>query len=67
MLQSKRRIHTLETSLTDMNEKLKLKIDDLEGHSRHNNIKIVGVPEGKENSRPTEFITGIPKLLRTSK
>ena len=59
-----RRIHTLETSLTDMkraNEKLLTKIDGLEGCSRCNNIKILGLPE---RGRPTEFIAGLlPKLL----
>uniref|UniRef100_A0AAV2MGX8 Pentraxin (PTX) domain-containing protein n=1 Tax=Knipowitschia caucasica TaxID=637954 RepID=A0AAV2MGX8_KNICA len=44
--------------------KLHSKLDDLEGRSRCNNIKIVGIPEGEEKGRPTEFVTSlIPKLL----
>ena len=40
------------------------KIDGLEGRSRCNNIKILGLPEGEESGRPTEFIAGLlPKLL----
>ncbi|KAL7881004.1 hypothetical protein SRHO_G00032580 [Serrasalmus rhombeus] len=45
-----------------LNERLKL--DDLEGRSRRNNIKIVGVPEGEEKGKPVEFVAGLlPKLL----
>lgn len=37
---------------------------DLEGRFRHNNIKIMGLPEGEEKGRPTEFVFElIPKLL----
>ncbi|KAL6477455.1 hypothetical protein MHYP_G00132900 [Metynnis hypsauchen] len=46
------------------NEALRLKLDDLEGRSRRNNIKIVGVPEGEEKGKPTEFVANLlPKLL----
>ncbi|KAI4880552.1 hypothetical protein NFI96_007352 [Prochilodus magdalenae] len=61
------RISSLETALAETqrkNELLRLKLDDLEGRSRRNNIKIVGVPEGEEKGKPTEFVTGLlPKLL----
>ncbi|KAJ8418399.1 hypothetical protein AAFF_G00141080 [Aldrovandia affinis] len=33
------------------------KCDDLEGRSRRNNIRLVGVPEGLEGPRPREFIS----------
>lgn len=59
------RIKTLEQELSatrKMNEKLSAKIIDLEGHSRRNNVKIVGIPEGEEGGRPTEFVT---KLIPT--
>lgn len=46
------------------NTLLQAKINDLEGRSRRNNIKIVGIPEGEEKGKPTEFISAlIPKLL----
>lgn len=65
-----RRILVLEQKLIETqrtNEKLSAKINDLEGHSRRNNIKIVGIPEGEESGRPTEFVTGlIPKLFGAS-
>lgn len=65
-----RRIQTLELCLTDMkksNERLLTKIDDIEGRSRRNNIKIVGIPEDEEKGRTTDFIAGlIPKLLGVS-
>ncbi|KAI4808750.1 hypothetical protein KUCAC02_000796 [Chaenocephalus aceratus] len=35
--------------------------EDLEGRSRRNNIRLVGISEGLEGPRPTEFIT---KLLQ---
>lgn len=36
----------------------------MEGRSRRNNIKLVGIPEGEEKGNPTEFVsTLIPKLL----
>ena len=39
-------------------------MDDLEGRSRHNNIKIIGIPEQEEGGKPTEFIEAlIPKLF----
>lgn len=35
------------------------KCDDLEGRSRRNNIRILGIPEGSEGPRPTEFVAGL--------
>lgn len=65
-----RRIQALEKKLTEtqeINNKLSIRINDLEGRSRRNNIKIVGIPEGEEKGRPTEFVTGlIPKLFGES-
>lgn len=65
-----RRISALEEKLNEtqrINERLSAKVNDLEGHSRRNNIKIVGIPEGEESGRPTEFVTGlIPKLFGAS-
>lgn len=50
--------------LQDSNAKLKAKILDLEGRSRRMNIRIVGIPEGEEKGRPTEFISGlIPEIM----
>uniref|UniRef100_A0AAV2M4W3 C2H2-type domain-containing protein n=1 Tax=Knipowitschia caucasica TaxID=637954 RepID=A0AAV2M4W3_KNICA len=45
----------METMRTD------IKCEDLEGRSRLNNIRVVGVPEGSEDSRPTVFVA---KLLQ---
>lgn len=61
------RLCSLEAALTDLqktNKALKAKVNDLEGRSRRNNIKIIGIPEGEEQGRPTEFVAAlIPKLL----
>jgi len=44
--------------------KLHTKVLDLEARSRRHNIKIVGIQEGEEDGRPTEFVSRlIPKLL----
>lgn len=49
------------------NTRLRAKANDLEGRSRRNNIKIVGIPEGEEKGKPTEFISDIlPTLLGES-
>ncbi|CAI5655064.1 unnamed protein product [Oreochromis niloticus] len=46
------------------NEALRLKVLDLEGRSRRQNIKIVGLPEKIENGRMVEFLSKfLPKLL----
>ena len=39
------------------NAKLQAKVVDLEG--RRNNIRIIGLPESVEGSRPTEFFAGL--------
>lgn len=61
------RIRAVETSVTELqveNKKLRAKLSDLEGRSRRNNIRILGIPEGEEKGRPTEFVSDlIPKLL----
>lgn len=44
------------SDLKDENNSLKLKMDDLEGRSRRNNIKIIGIPENEEGGKPTEFV-----------
>ena len=63
----KHRISAVETSVAELrqeNKMLRAKLSDLEGRSRRNNIRIVGVPEGEERGRPTEFVSNlIPKLL----
>ena len=51
-------------SIKDENDALKLKVDDLKGRSRRNNIKIIGIPEQEEGGKPTEFVEAlIPKLF----
>lgn len=35
---------------------LKVELDDLESRSRHQNIRIIGIPEGLEKGCPTEYI-----------
>lgn len=57
----------METSVAELrkeNKTLWARLSDLEGRSRRNNIRIVGIPEGEEKGRPTEFVSNlIPKLL----
>ncbi|XP_013856279.1 uncharacterized protein LOC106512146 [Austrofundulus limnaeus] len=43
-------------SLKDMVEFISKKCEDLEGRSRLNNVRVVGVPEGSEGSGPTDFV-----------
>lgn len=43
--------------LASENNKLLAKIDDLENRSRRNNLRVVGIPEGMEEGRPTEFMS----------
>lgn len=61
------RISALEASCQEIlaaNKALRAKVDDLEGRSRQQNIKIVGLPENVESSRPTEFVEKLfPTLL----
>lgn len=67
VLDHESRITCLEkavSGLKDENNALRLKVDDLEGRSRRNNIKIIGIPEQEEGGKPTEFIEAlIPKLF----
>uniref|UniRef100_A0A674P7S6 Transposase element L1Md-A101/L1Md-A102/L1Md-A2 n=1 Tax=Takifugu rubripes TaxID=31033 RepID=A0A674P7S6_TAKRU len=42
--------------LTAANEKLKAKTADLEGRSRRNNVRIIGLPESIEGPRPTQLL-----------
>ncbi|KAK7882765.1 hypothetical protein WMY93_028939 [Mugilogobius chulae] len=54
------RIKVMETSLEELrqqNKTLRSKLSDLEGRSRRNNLKIVGIPEGEEKGRPTDFVS----------
>lgn len=56
------RIHSLEEKcvvLTDSNAKLAAKAADLEGRSRRNNIRIIGLPESIEGPRPTAFFSDL--------
>ncbi len=53
------RISELETHCHDWFETCKSltsKLDDLEGRSRRQNIKIIGLPEKVEEGRPTQFV-----------
>ncbi|KAJ4918097.1 hypothetical protein JOQ06_022744 [Pogonophryne albipinna] len=43
--------------LADSNAKLAAKAADLEGRSRRNNIRIIGLPESIEGPRPTTFFS----------
>ena len=67
VLDHESRITCLEkavSGLKDENNALKLKVDDLEGQSRRNNIKIINIPEQEEDGKPTEFTKAlIPKLF----
>lgn len=40
-------------------QKLKKKCDDLENHSRKFNLRILGLPNGIEAGRPTQFVTNL--------
>lgn len=53
------RMNKLEATvsmLTKQATRLEDKCEDLEGRSRRNNIRVVGVLEGVEGSQPTDFI-----------
>ncbi len=46
------------------NEFLKRKVDQLENHSRRNNVRVVGLKEGTEGTDPVKFFTDwIPEVL----
>lgn len=60
------RIVSLENSLNTLhkeNNKLKSKLNDLESRSCHNNIRLIGIPEGVEKGRQTEFVAELIKQL----
>lgn len=43
-------------SLERDNEELKNKAVDLENHSRQNNLRMLGIPENVETSKPSNFM-----------
>lgn len=45
------------TTLTADNAKLRAKVTELESRSRRNNIRIIGLPENIESSKPTAFFS----------
>lgn len=52
-------LSTLESTVDHLTMKVKHldeKCEDLEACSRRNNIRIIGIPEGKEGPRPRDFI-----------
>lgn len=60
------RITELEAAVSKLTAKVKHlddRCEDLEGRSRRNNIRLVGLPEGSEGPRPTEFIAKLLKDL----
>ncbi len=58
------KLETKYSELSKQNSQLRAKVLDLEARSRRHNIKIVGIQEGEEESKPTEFISRlIPQLL----
>lgn len=50
-------MQTQLTAVVTENAKLKAKLTDLEGRSRRNNIRIIGLPENIEGPRPTAFFS----------
>ncbi|CAK6983802.1 hypothetical protein L3Q82_017143 [Scomber scombrus] len=44
------------STLTTLADSLTKKCDDLEGRSRWNNIRLLGLPEGSEGKQPTDFM-----------
>ncbi len=56
------RMYILEkqcAALADSNTKLAAKAADLEGRSRRNNIRIIGLPESIEGTQPTAFFSDL--------
>ncbi|MGH0136304.1 UNVERIFIED_CONTAM: hypothetical protein FKN15_032345 [Acipenser sinensis] len=54
------RISTLEAicaTLAADNESFKAKLDDLEHHSRRQNLRIIGLPESMDSQQPVKFIS----------
>ncbi|KAJ8400420.1 hypothetical protein AAFF_G00395440 [Aldrovandia affinis] len=50
-------------SLTTRVTYLDNRCEDLEGRMRRNNIRLLGIPEGVEGSRPTESVAGLLQEL----
>lgn len=48
------------TNMADDNAKLRARVTDLEGRSRRCNVRLIGIPEAVEGTRPTSFFS---KLL----
>lgn len=55
------RLNSTVNSLKAQVKLLSDKCEDLEGRSRRNNIRLIGVPEGVEGPRPTNFIAQLLK------
>lgn len=56
------RLQTLEekcAALAESNKRLMVKAADLEGRSRRNNIRIIGLPESIEGPRPSKFFADL--------
>ena len=51
------------SSLTKLVDSLTEKCDDLESRSRLNNVRLIGLAEGLEGSRPIEFVSKLLKDL----
>lgn len=60
------RITELESAISTLQKQvghLDAKCEDLEGRSRRNNIRLVGLPEGAEGTHPTEFVAHLLQSL----
>lgn len=56
----------LETTVAKLQTEvtaLSLKCEDLESRSRRNNIRLIGISEGEEGNRPTEFVSNFLRDL----
>ncbi len=54
-------LETMETTvstLKDQIQKLQEQQQDLENRSRHQNLRIIGIPKDVEKGRPTDFMSG---------
>ena len=47
------------TNIADDNAKLKAEVTDLEGRSRRCNVRLIGVPETVEGTKPTIFFSNL--------
>ena len=62
------KITALETShIAADNAKLKATVDDQENHSRRQNIRVIGLPEGEEGANPIAFIGSFLKEIMGEK